>query len=179
MALLRCGISIRPRSAPGPRRDQSSQWIKAHPLVSLTSGSGPSKCARDGGPPLRLLVATALRKNSITRTSAFIAANASRSSSRHRRRSDAVAGYVTKAFIAVRSYGCQGAQEALSHALVDADRVRRTIGVALEPDGQQLQVGARVGVQRGRPIDLGTKDCGQFHRKNSPIVARYRRVFFS
>jgi hypothetical protein len=127
----------------GSRRDQSSQWIKAHPLVSLTSGSGPSKCARDGGPPLRLLVATALRKNSITRTSAFIAANASRSSSRHRRRSDAVAGYVTKAFIAVRSYGWNPARPV--RAAGDVARGRRRGGcsypVAFAPPGCVKPVG--------------------------------------
>ena len=32
--------------------------------------------------------------------------------------------------------------------------------MALQPDGEQLAVGPRVGVQRGQPIDLGTEDFG-------------------
>ena len=38
--------------------------------------------------------------------------------------------------------------------------MRQAIRVALDPDGQQLPVSPRVGVERGQPIDLGTEDFG-------------------
>jgi hypothetical protein len=48
----------------------------------------------------------------------------------------------------------------LPQRLTDPDRVRGAIGVALDPDGQQLVIGPRVGVQCGQPVDVGTEDFG-------------------
>jgi hypothetical protein len=48
----------------------------------------------------------------------------------------------------------------LADTPVDPDRVRRAIGVVLQPDGQQLLVGARVGVESSQAVDLGTEDFG-------------------
>ena len=56
--------------------------------------------------------------------------------------------------------GGQSAQEALSHTPVDPDRVRRPIGVALQPNGQQFVIGPSIGVGGGQSVDLGTEDFG-------------------
>src|SRR5215831_13172522 len=51
---------------------------------------------------------------------------------------------------------CKRAQEALPDTMVEPDGMRRSVGVGLQPDGEQLPIGPRVGVQRGQPVDLGT-----------------------
>jgi hypothetical protein len=56
--------------------------------------------------------------------------------------------------------GVQGVQEAGPDALVGALGVGGAVGMALEPDRQQIGVGTRVGVQRRQPIDLGTEHFG-------------------
>jgi hypothetical protein len=52
--------------------------------------------------------------------------------------------------------------------------VRRAVGVALEPNGQQLVIGPRVGVQRGQPVDLGTEDFGGSWRGLCPSASGTR-----
>jgi hypothetical protein len=46
----------------------------------------------------------------------------------------------------------QGVQEAGPDALVGAPGVGGAVGMALEPDRQQIGVGTRIGVQRRQPI---------------------------
>ena len=62
--------------------------------------------------------------------------------------------------------GGQSAQEALSHTPVDPDRVRRPIGVALQPNGQQFVIGPSIGVEGGQSVDLGTEDFGGRQRND-------------
>jgi hypothetical protein len=50
----------------------------------------------------------------------------------------------------------QGIEKAIADTLVDADRVRRAVAVALEPDLKQLAVDLGVGVQRRQAVDVGS-----------------------
>ena len=46
--------------------------------------------------------------------------------------------------------------------------------MALQPDRQQLRVGAGVGVERGQPIDLGTEHLGLRRRDDFELGSGHR-----
>ena len=74
--------------------------------------------------------------------------------------SSAACTFSTVAWRKIAARGGQSAQEAVPCALVDTDRVRRAIGVALQPHGQRLVIGPRVGMERRPPVDLGAENFG-------------------
>jgi hypothetical protein len=138
----------RPQCSKARRQPTSKQGVKwalnratanpAKPIKGATPGTSiahkPKSCSlkRFWMPSTIASVSTrlrGLRQNSITRVSEFIAANAPRSSSRHRRRQMRPPDNVTKELIAARSYGRK-------HATARPSRVKRSgSGLARRPSG--------------------------------------------
>src|SRR5262249_54507910 len=70
--------------------------------------------------------------------------------------------------------GRQRTQEAVADARIGADCMRRAVGVALDPDRQQLTIGASVGVKRGQPIYLGAEDFGRRRRDDLEVSSSHQ-----